>query len=462
MTGAEVLPSSFRDPAGFLFRRDGVLYRQVNGVHRDHYQRLMTSGLYEALVGRGLLVAHEDLGPDEAAAEDAHTVIRPDVVPFVSYPYEWCFEALKDAALATLEAQGIAMDHGMSLRDASAFNVQFVRGRPVLIDTLSFEVLREGRPWIAYRQFCQHFLAPLALMVYRDVRLSQLLRVHLDGVPLDLAASLLPARARARTPLLLHLFMHARSQRRHAADTSLPSERTFSLRAFRGLLDSLSGAVRGLVPRRGDSHWIDYYGEADHYTSEALQHKRQLVQGVIDELRPATVWDLGANTGVFSRLASGRGIDTVAFDVDPSVVNATYREVKANREEHLLPLVLDLTNPSPPIGWANRERMTIAERGPADLALALALVHHLAIAGNVPLPRVAGHLSELCRSLVIEFVPKDDPKVRRLLATREDVFPGYTREGFEAAFADRFEIERSEPIEDSARLLYLMRARGSS
>jgi len=196
-----VLSSSFRDPSGFLFTREGVLYRQVDRRHAEHYDLLMSSGLYEALVSEGSLVPHEEV--DEApAGPGAHRVIRPERIPFVSYPYEWCFSQLRDAALVTLEIQRRAMSFGMSLRDATAFNVQFRAGRPIFIDTLSFERLPEGRPWIAYRQFCQHFLAPLALARYRDVRLLQLTRDHLDGVPLDLAAELLPGRARLRLPLL--------------------------------------------------------------------------------------------------------------------------------------------------------------------------------------------------------------------------------------------------------------------
>jgi hypothetical protein len=214
VTGS-ALPSSFRDPSGFVFVRDGVLYRQVNRVHREHYDRLMASGLYERLATDGLLVPHEEDDAVPAAPDLAYKVLRPERVPFVSYPYEWCFGQLKAAALATLAIQRTALDFGMSLRDASAYNIQFLQGKPTHIDTLSFETLREGEPWVAYRQFCQHFLAPLVLSRYRDARLGQLSRVHLDGIPLDLATGLLPWRARLHPPLLLHLFLHARRQRRH-------------------------------------------------------------------------------------------------------------------------------------------------------------------------------------------------------------------------------------------------------
>lgn len=453
------LPGSFRDPSGFVFRRAGRLYRQVNRVHREHYELLMRSGLYEALTGAGLLVPHQETD-EPGLTDDADRVIRPEMLPFISYPYEWCFGELRDAALATLRIQKMALAHGMSLRDASAYNIQFRDGRPMLIDSLSFERLPEGRPWVAYRQFCQHFLAPLALMAHRDVRLGQLLRIHIDGVPLDLAARLLPRPARWRPSLFLHIVWHARSQRRHAgAPTSPRRERSFSLRAFHGLIESLESGVRKLRWSTGRTTWSGYYEEAQSYLPEAFEHKKELVTKMMDEVAPGDVWDLGGNVGVFARIASERGIPTVCIDADAAAVELNHRRLVERGERNLLPLVGDLTNPSPAIGWENRERQSLAERGPADLALALALVHHLAIGNNVPLRHLAGMFEGMCDALVVEFVPKEDPKVQLLLANREDIFPGYTRDAFESAFAERFEIQRREEIRDSLRTLYLMRRR---
>jgi hypothetical protein len=465
---ADAVPGSFRDPRGYLFRRDGVLHRHVDPSAAADFELFESSGLRASLHDAGLLIPHEE-DPAMAAERGAARVLRPEVVPFISYPYEWSFSQLRDAALLTLRLQSSAMDHGMSLRDASAYNVQFHRGRPLLIDTLSFEQLPEGRPWVAYRQFCQHFLAPLALMSYRDVRLGLMLRDHLDGVPLDLAASLLPRRAQARPPLQLHLFLHAKSQRRHAADgeaaagaggsKGAPTRRGFGLQAFRGLLDSLRKGVEGLGAPEAVGAWADYESEATHYAEAARRRKEEVVAEWIQRAAPSSVWDLGANVGRFSRMASRNGIDTVAFDLDAAAVDRNYTAAREEKDEHLLPLVMDLTNPSPGLGWDGRERASLADRGPADLALALALVHHLAIGNNVPLPMVMRTFAGLARRVVVEFVPKDDEKVRTLLATREDVFPGYTAEGFEAAAGDVFEVEAREPLPDSGRALYLLRSR---
>jgi len=448
---------SFRDTSGFIFTRDGVIYRQVNQVYRGHYDLLMTSGLYAELTNAGLLVPHEEGDVSLGKSAEAYKVLRPEPVKFTSYPYEWCFSQLKDAALTTLEIQKRALKSGMTLKDASAYNIQFVKGKPVLIDTLSFEKYVEGKPWVAYRQFCQHFLAPLALMSYKDVRLNQLFRVYIDGVPLDMASSLLPMRSRLNLPVLLNIHMHAASQKRYADKPVSKGTlgKRMSRTSFLGLVDSLESCIRGLVWRPRGTEWAEYYQD-DSYTPEALEHKKRIVGDFLDKAKPNAVWDLGGNIGVFSRLASGRGIDTVSFDIDPACVEINYRTVKDKGETNILPLLLDLTNPSPGIGWENEERTSLLERGGAKMVMALALVHHLAISNNVPLGRIAGFLRRMCRWLIIEFVPKSDPKVQKLLATRKDIFPDYTREAFEREFGKQFRIQSVVDIMDSPRTVYLM------
>ncbi len=449
-----VLPSSFRDPSGFLFSRDNCLYRQINTFYKENYDLLIGSGLYDALVGAGLLIPHEEADISLAYSADAYKVIKPDPVPFISYPYEWCFSQLKDAALTTLRIQKKALDFGMSLKDCSAYNVQFRGGKPVLIDTLSFEKYCEGRPWVAYRQFCQHFLAPLALMSFKDIRLNQFFRIYLDGVPLDLASSLLPFATRFKFSLLSHIHLHAKSQK-HYAQKSVNTGGRMSRLAFLGLVDNLSSAVMKMKWQPEGTEWADYY-EDSNYTSESFPHKKQIVGEFLDEIKPKNVWDLGANTGVFSRLAAARGIRTISFDIDPAAVEKNYRECAIHDDANILPLLLDLTNPSPAIGWMNQERMSLLERGPVDTAVALALIHHLAISNNLPLAKIAGFVHEISPWLIIEFVPKSDSQTRRLLSTREDIFPGYTQEGFEDCFKRSFTIVRAVKIKDSERTLYLM------
>lgn len=450
-------PSSFRDPSGFLFVEGGVLYRQVNHVYRDDYDLFLRSGLYKSLTDSGLLVPHEEAAIAPPAPRIAYKVIRPERVPFISYPYEWCFSQLKDAALVTLEIQRKALEHGLSLKDASAYNIQFLGGRPVLIDTLSFEKL-ELKPWVAYRQFCQHFLGPLLLMGLKDSRLGQLSRIFLDGVPLDLTSRLLPRATRLRPGILMHIHLHAASQKHFAAKTVDVKEKRISRVSLAGLADSLTSLVRRTEFRIGKTEWGEYYQDTN-YSGEAFEHKKTIIAEFLDIARPLRLWDLGANTGVFSRLAGKRGIDTVAFDVDFAAVERNYRECRAAGETRLLPLLLDLTNPSPGAGWGNTERQSWLERGPVDTVFALALIHHLAISNNLPFVRIASLLAGIGRWLVIEFVPKADSQVQRLLATREDIFTDYTQSAFESAFGEHFFIRKTVPVRDSQRTMYLMEAR---
>ena len=452
------LSASFRDPSGFLFRRGGVLYRQVNRKYQPDYDLLMQSGLYQKLVKAGLLVRHEEVALPPELPDLAYRILQPEVISFISYPYEWSFSQLKDAALATLAINRLALEAGMILKDASAYNIQFHHGKPALIDTLSFEQYREGRPWVAYRQFCQHFLAPLALMALRDVRLNGLLRNYIDGIPLDLASELLPWQTRMNFGLGLHIHTHAKAQKRYAGQGIRPSEvsnRKVTRMAFLGMIDSLETSVRKLEWKPEGTEWADYY-DITNYSQDAFQQKKDLVRSFLEQVQPAVVWDLGANTGEFSQIAVELGAYTAAMDVDPSAVEKGYQAGKSAKNAKLLPLLMDLTSPSPALGWNNRERMALAERGPADAVLALALIHHLAISNNVPLERLADFFAQAGRWLVIEFVPKGDSQVQRLLATREDIFPDYEVEGFEKAFSRRFKIHRCEAVRDSQRRLYLM------
>lgn len=460
--GPVVDPASFRDPAGFVFRRDGVLYRQIQPSARADWEAYAASGLRDRLTADGLVVEHEEASLELAAAPGAVAVIRPRMLDLISYPYEWSFSQLKDAALLTLELQSRALDAGMRLKDASAYNVQLEHGRPTLIDTLSFEVAEATEPWPAYRQFCEHFLAPLALIAHRDARCGLMLREFIDGIPLDLATTLLPGRTRLNLGLASHLHLHAGAQKRAAREVApVPKaparERRVSATGQRALLDSLRRTVEGLH-WRPTGHWSGYAG-ATSYSEQATSSKGALVREMLEAVAGGTAWDLGANTGVYSAIAADAGYRVVAWDQDAGSVEAHWLKVRAADRSPILPLICDLSNPSPAIGWALEERRSFLDRGEPDVILALALVHHLAIGNNVPLPGIARLIARIAPQAIVEFVPKEDPMTQRLLAARRDIFDGYTIEGFRAAFGESFEILREAPIADSPRTLFLVRRR---
>lgn len=448
--------SSFRDPSGFIFTHDGEIFRQINNAYKGNYDLLISSGLYDALCTKNYMVNHQEVRLDSFRTSDFYKIIKPDRIFFISYPYEWSFSQLKDAALLTIKIQKMALEHGLTLKDASAYNIQFQEGRPILIDTLSFEEYQDGTPWVAYRQFCQHFLAPLALMAKTDIRTGQFLKCYIDGIPLKVASRLLPFSSYFSLSIFMHIHLHARSIRKYEnrhVGREIASTSKFSLFA---LMDSLSSLIKSLKSKPAGTEWGEYYNDTN-YTENGFEHKRSAIDRYLSEINPRVVWDFGGNTGLFTRIASNKGISCLCFDMDPAAVEKNYQTVRQQKEKNILPLVFDLTNPSPGLGWGNSEREKIGERGHADLVLALALIHHLCLANNVPLENVARYFALHGDHLIIEFVPKEDSRVQRFLANRQDVFLEYNRDNFEKNFSKYFDIIENIKLKETNRYLYLMK-----
>lgn len=451
------IPGSFRDPDGFLFVYEGNIYRQINLSYAEVFNRIEKSGLYEYLWDNRMLISHKLVDKIIGQPENAFAVIKPQKMPFISYPYEWCFDQLKDASLLTLQIQSKAMNRGFSLKDASAFNVQFINGNPIFIDTLSFEILDPKSPWVAYNQFCKHFFAPLALMAFVDVRLVALLQVYIDGIPLDLASRLLPLKTFFRPSTLFHIHLHAKIQAKYADKKKNKNKKNISPHSVPILIDSLKSSIKRMRWKKENSEWGDYYDNTN-YSDETFESKKSIVTRMLRKCSPSTVWDMGANTGIFSRLALKYGAHVVAFDIDFIAVNNNYKKAKKKRET-LLPLLLDLTNPSPSIGWNCEERSSVIARGPVDVCMALALIHHLAISNNLPLSNVAKFFASICKYLIIEFVPKEDSQVKRLLASRKDIFEKYDLANFIDEFKGYFHVIEKISLINSDRSLFLMKSK---
>ena len=448
------IPCSFRDPDGYIFSNNSSIYRCITHNYQENYEQLISSGLYKALTSKNLLISHIEIDDTNIFPKDAFKVIKPEFIPFISYPYEWCFSQLKEAALTTLKIQKTAINFKMSLKDCSAYNIQFLHNRAVLIDTLSFEKYQENHPWIAYKQFCQHFLAPLALISRKDVRLNQLLKIFIDGIPLNLASELLPKSTYLNFPLFLHIHLHARFQKK-LSTMKAPSFLGANRLGLLGLLEQLESLVENLKFKPKSNSWDNYYQD-NSYSNTAFEHKKKIVSEFLEIIKPKTIWDLGANKGIFSSLAGKKGSAVIAFDNEPGLVEKFYLNCKETGNSNILPLVLDLRNPSPDIGWENKERMSLLNRGPAHTIMALALIHHLAIANNVPLERISAFFANNCTWAIVEFIPKNDTQTKRMLNGRMDIFANYTRKNFEKIFSDLFKIHSQTEIKESERTVYLM------
>jgi len=447
--------ASFRDPSGFVFEQDGTIYRKINPLYMPQYKHLMDSGLYESLIKAKLMVSHEEVERIETNEEGI--VIRPEQIPYISYPYEWCFEQYKDAALTTLRIQLLGMEFGMSLKDASAYNIQFVRGRPKLIDTLSFDMYTET-PWTAYGQFCRHFLVPLMLMAYVDQRLVKMMQSHIDGIPLDLADFIL--RGKGGFAAWQHIHLHAKAVKSYGEAGKKEGkaiQMTMKKHILFSIINSLIRIIERLKLKDIITEWGNYYS-LTNYEEAAAKHKENIVKEYLANITKKNektfVWDLGANDGRYSRCALEYGAEVIAFDIDPIAVGRNYLETHKTGSG-MLPLILDLTCPSPAIGFANNERKTIDGRRKPNIILMLAVIHHLAISNNLPLEKIAQWLAALCEYLIIEFVPKEDSQVKILLKTRVDIFPDYSIEGFESAFTSCFRLRGKTQIDQSKRTLYL-------
>ena len=462
-------PGSFRDPDSRVFySQEGVL-RALSSQGLADWSALARSELFKRFSADGSLVRTEELdgsaGLPELLAQECAGVLRHELIPFVSYPYEWPFGMLKDAALLQLELLLAALEEDLILKDSSPYNVQWRGAQPVFVDVGSFEPLREGEPWVGYRQFCMLYLYPLLLQAHKGVPFHPWLRGGIDGITPGEIRSVMSFRDRFRRGLLSHVFLHARLEQRHG-DRSREVKRELRAAGFKKELIVANVRKMQKLVRRLQWHpppgvWTEY-SRKNTYTDEDAQRKADFVRQVATAREWGLVWDIGCNDGRYSRIAAEGARYVVAVDADQGPVELLYRDLRDEGATGILPLTMNLADPSPNLGWRGLERKSLPERGRPDLVLALALVHHVAITANVPVKEFLHWLAGLGTSLVIEFPTREDPMVERLLAAkREGLHPDYERSFFERCLSEVFEVERSERLASGTRLLYFARPKRS-
>lgn len=452
---------SFRDPANLVFSLNGDIYRAIFAPGVQDYISAKNEGVYTRLSEAGILLSHQETSPPSLAPEGTIHCLRYETLPMISYPWEWTFSMLKDAALLHLDAMEILLPQGFWLRDGSAINVQYDGEKLRLIDTLSIGLKKKDHPWIGYKQFCSHFLAPLALAACGDIRTLALWREYVDGYPLELAARMIPFRKRYLSRLLIHLTLHARFQKKGQGDGRKGIYETprFSEASLLGLIRSLRRTVLGLRWNEHLSLWRHYHS-GQNYGDDGLLLKKEHIDRIVGALKPKIVWDLGANTGDFSAIAASHGSFVVSIDADPGCTDYLYNRLKGDLQgKSILPLTMNLANPTPALGWNEKERYSLRARGPADLVMALALVHHLVFSHNIPLPSIAEWLSSIGNHVAIEYVSGDDPMVSRLLRARGDEHLPYSRTLFESSFDRHFSIVEKTEL-TASRSLYLFSRKG--
>jgi len=454
-------PGSFRDPRGRIYHVGDKVYRTVTDSGADDYEFVRNTGLLERLQSDGAMIAGAPVAPPvlgEHAAGVRYVLEHPRL-PFISYPYEWPFPALKAAALHHLDVHLGALAEGVTLSDASAYNIQFLGVRPVFIDVLSFRKYRDGEMWSGHRQFCEQFLNPLLLRAKLGVPHNAWYRGAQEGISAAELRRILPWTKKLSRNVLLHVVAQAAFQRSAfpSQDSALTTQFRFPLQKYRQMLTKMRRWIAALEPAdTGKTVWQEY-AKTHNYSDDEFVAKKEFVARFCAAARPKIVWDLGCNTGEFSHLALEKGAELAcAFDFDHGALEAAF--ARASTERLMLqPLLLDAVNPSPNQGWNETERQGLNERANADAVLALAFVHHLAIGRNIPLDDLVAWIVRLAPQGVIEFVPKDDPKVRQLLALREDIFPHYSEENFRRCLSSRADIVEAATVTNSGRKLFRYR-----
>ncbi len=453
-------PGSFRDWDSRVFYENGRVLRALSADGLADWQALAGSKLFTQASGEGKLVSTKEVegAATPAGVHDAAGVLEHERIPFVSYPYEWPFSMLKDAALLQLDLLERALAEDLTLKDSTPYNVQWNGSHPVFIDVGSFERLEPGSPWSGYRQFCMLFLYPLMLQAYKGIAFQPWLRGRLAGIPPTEARALMSFRDLFRRGVPTHVALHARLERKNA-ETSRDVKQELRKAGFKKelIVANVRGCaklVRRLEWEPGKTEW-NQYGFTTSYTDEDATRKEAFVREVVHSRRWKLAWDIGCNRGNHARIAAENSDYVIAVDGDAAVVDGLYRSLKDDGTTTILPLAGDLTDPSPALGWSGRERRPLEERGKPDLVLCLAVIHHVVISGNVPVAEFLTWLQGLGCALVIEFPTRDDPRVVSLLARKKDgAHPDYDREPFERELAARFRIERSEDLAGGTRVMY--------
>jgi hypothetical protein len=457
--------SSYRDRSGAVFYRDGRVFRYLGARALANWLQLEQAPFFRRLRDEGRIVGTRLIDPAREEIDLGHWagVLEHERIPFVSYPYEWSFGMLKDAALHHLDLMKSALAADMILKDSSAYNIQWRGARPVFIDIPSFEPLAKGEPWVGYRQFCELFLYPLMLQAYKGVDFRPWLRGRIDGIPAEEMRGLMSGRDLLRPGVLLHVAAQAALQKRYSGGKEnvrgALAEAGFGKALIERNVEKLAKLVSKLEPANTKTVWVDY-DRTHSYDEAELGKKIDFVRRAAETRRWRLAWDLGCNTGTFSRIVAGHSDHVVAMDGDWMAIERLYRREKAGgTAENILPLVVNLADASPNQGWRGMERKELAERGRPELTLCLALVHHIVISANIPLAEFIGWLASLGTSLVIEFVGRDDEMVETLLANREDQYDDYHPEIFRKLLSAHFNILAEEPLKAGRRHIYFAAAK---
>jgi len=451
---------SYRDPNARVVKKTDGYYRYIFIGYQQEYDHLMQSGLYQRLTDLQLMIPHKEVEIDAPDDPSIYKLLYPRQITFQSYPYEWSYTQWRKTILAFLQINQLALEHGMILKDATPFNFFLSGGKALLLDTSSFIFYKAGNPWLAYRQFCEEFLAPFALMHYNGAIWARLYQSQLRGMPLSFVSKELPLKSKLNLTCLLHLHLHAGFQNNPGQEkqTGKGTHTREKIRTLLNMIQSTASSWKTCFTYK--PVWVDYY-DKDIASNEYLEDKKKTVEQWLAETQPDTIIDLGANTGMFSLIAANHAKNVIALEYDDTCVDRIEGNITKEKIGNITALVGDLTEVSPALGLLNQEYLSLINRARSELAMGLALIHHLCIARNLAMEHVAEMMAQFStKYAIVEFIPKEDSKVQFLLKDREDIFSGYNEKNFVACFEKWFDVKGSHECSQSKRKLYFFRKRG--
>lgn len=449
--------SSFRDPSGYIFIDEGIVKRCILPIYFKQYQALKKANVFQTLSKAGLLIKHSEISSSET-----EIVIQPEQIPFITYPYEWSFNQYKEAALLTLKLQKYCLENGFSLKDATAFNVTFHKGKAVFVDTLSFDFYEDNTPWRAYKQFVTHFLGPLVLAHFHGAQTLKLMSNFIDGIPIKMLSSMLPFKTRLNPFLYSNIHLLAKFEDKHNEDYNGEAKQSkLSKKAQLNIITSLYDYIKNLSLKE-HSEWGNYYDKTN-YSDDAFTEKAKIIDNWVNKINAKSIIDVGGNDGTFVRQINHNFDLALVCDIDNNAVDFNHKTLKINKESNMLPFVLDVLNPSAAVGFENKERQSFLDRitkFAPNVTSALAVIHHMSLSGNVPFEMSAQFFASFSEHLIIEFPKREDSWVQRLLNTKGEFkahFDFYNIDNFEASYLKYFTLIEKIVINDSQRVMYLLK-----
>ncbi len=449
--------ASFRDPSGYMFHDGETLRRVINPIYFPQYSKLKESGFFKTLIKNNLLIPHE-----ETSVSEDKIIITPEKISFITNPYEWGFEQFKQAALLTLKIQKFALSKGFILKDASAYNVTFHKGKPIFIDTLSFDFYEDGTPWRAYKQFITHFFGPLVLAKYHGSEVFNMLEAYIDGIPVKMISSMLPRRTKLSSVIYPNIHLLAKMESKHSEDYKAETKiAKLSKKAQNNIIESLYNYISKLQLKES-SEWGNYYTKTN-YNEGAFKTKKEVIRDWVQPLNAQKLIDVGGNDGTFARTVQDLVKHIIVTDIDSNAVDFNLKQIQENKEENMLPFVCDVLQPAPGIGFNNTERASLINRlkdYAPDVTMALALIHHITLSGNVPFEKSAEFFAKFSKNLIIEFPKREDSWVESLLVRKREFinhFDFYNQSEFEKGYSNFFNLVKKEEVEGTKRVMYLFK-----